>query len=287
MFGYIKPFKPEMRIYEFEIYKSVYCSLCKSLGKNYGFFSRLMLSYDCTFLILLDLALKNECINFNKGHCVFNPLKKCNYCDYTKASFKFAGAVCIILSYHKINDEIKDSKFFKKILAIAIKPFFWLSYKKARSEFNYVDVIVSNMMDAQSEIENDKNASIDESALPSAEMLSELLALLSDDYKIQRILRDFGYFVGRWIYLVDACDDLDKDIKGENFNPFLINYKDMIDDEDISKHLNQVLNQTLYRANIAYNLLPIYNFKNILDNIMNLGLPDIQKQILFDRKERK
>ena len=138
-----------------------------------------------------------------------------------------------------------------------------------------------------SEIENDKNASIDESAQPSAEMLSELLALLSDDYKIQRILRDFGYFIGRWIYLIDACDDLDKDIKGQNFNPFLINYKDMIDDEDISKHLNQVLNQTLYRANIAYNLLPIYNFKNILDNIMNLGLPDIQKQILFDRKERK
>lgn len=287
MFGYIKPFKPEMRISEFELYKSVYCSLCKSLGKNYGIISRLMLSYDCTFLVILDLALKNEHISFTKGHCTFNPLKKCNYCDYNNDSFKFVGAVCVILSYYKIIDEIRDSRFLKRVLALAIKPFFRLSYKKAKAEFNNIDIIVKNMMNAQIEVEKDKNANIDISAQPTAEMLSELLSLLSTDYKTQRILCDFGYFTGRWIYLIDACDDLKKDVKNKAFNPFTKNYKSGINENDLNMYLNQILNQTLYRANIAYNLLPIYNFKSILSNIMSLGLPNIQKQVLFDRKERE
>ena len=287
MFGYIKPFKPEMRISEFELYKSVYCSLCKSLGKNYGIISRLMLSYDCTFLVILDLALKNEHISFTKGHCTFNPLKKYNYCDYNNDSFKFVGAACVVLSYYKIIDEIRDSKFLKRVLALVIKPFFRLSYKKAKAEFNNIDIIVKNMMNAQIEVEKDKNANIDISAQPTAEMLSELLSLLSTDYKTQRILRDFGYFIGRWIYLIDACDDLKKDVKNKAFNPFTKNYKSGINGNDLNMYLNQILNQTLYRANIAYNLLPIYNFKSILSNIMSLGLPNIQKQVLFDRKERE
>ena len=84
MFGYIRISKPELKVKEYEMYKAVYCSLCKYLGKEYGILSRLTLSYDFTFLALLNMSLKDGCENFHKGRCAFNPIKKCNYCENDK-----------------------------------------------------------------------------------------------------------------------------------------------------------------------------------------------------------
>ena len=86
MFGYVKAYKPELRIKEFEFYKAVYCSLCRDLGKKYGIVSRFSLSYDFTFLALLNMSLKNGCNEIERKSCVFNPLKKC----YNKYRGSFA-----------------------------------------------------------------------------------------------------------------------------------------------------------------------------------------------------
>ena len=80
MFGYVRANKPELKVKELEMYKAVYCTLCKVMGKRYGRFSRFTLSYDFTFLALLNMSLSEKCSGIKKGHCVFNPLKKCNYC---------------------------------------------------------------------------------------------------------------------------------------------------------------------------------------------------------------
>ena len=80
MFGYLQPYKPYLMIKDFEIYKSVYCGLCKKLGEEYGIFARLALSYDCTCYSILAMALAGECEGIYKKRCVFNPLKKCSYC---------------------------------------------------------------------------------------------------------------------------------------------------------------------------------------------------------------
>lgn len=73
MFGYIKPFKGMLRVCEYETYKAVYCGLCKQLGREYGPFARLTLSYDFTFLALLDLSLSGEHLAFAPGRCMLNP----------------------------------------------------------------------------------------------------------------------------------------------------------------------------------------------------------------------
>ena len=79
MFGYVKAYKPELRIKEFEFYKAVYCSLCRDLGKKYGLVSRFSLSYDFTFLALLQMSLVGGQVPTERKRCVCNPLKKCNY----------------------------------------------------------------------------------------------------------------------------------------------------------------------------------------------------------------
>ena len=76
MFGYVRVDKPELKVKEYEMYKAVYCSLCKSLGKHYGILSRFTLSYDFTFLALLNMSLKDGCNIIEQKRCAFNPLKK-------------------------------------------------------------------------------------------------------------------------------------------------------------------------------------------------------------------
>ena len=83
MFGYIKTDKPEMKIKEYEAYRGLYCSLCKAMGKHFGLFSRLTLSYDITFLLLVRLSFTGTLPSFESGRCPFNPTKKCSYCCFT------------------------------------------------------------------------------------------------------------------------------------------------------------------------------------------------------------
>ena len=57
LFGYVKPFKPDLRVRELETYKAVYCGLCGQLGEAFGPAARLTLSYDFVFLAMLHYAV--------------------------------------------------------------------------------------------------------------------------------------------------------------------------------------------------------------------------------------
>ncbi len=286
MVGYIKPYKPELKIKEYNLYKSVYCRLCKSLGQNFGPISRLTLSYDCTFLYILCLALRDSCVSIKSGHCLVNPLKKCNFYDDDNDKFGFISALSVMLSYYKLKDNIKDNKFINKIRNSCLLPFFIYSYRKASLQYPEINQIIIDFISQQDEVEKLSSGTIDQCSEPTANMLSRLLMLISNDEVQQRILREFGYFIGKWIYLMDAADDIDEDLKNGNFNPFVINLinNKKIDKDSIISYCNSILNQSLSRAIEAYNLLDIFNFKEILDNILNFGLPSMQKQRLFDKR---
>ena len=91
MFGYIRPKKSELLVREYEVYRGVYCGVCRELGDSYGLLSRLALSYDSTFYALLLLSLQSDgCPGFSRRHCVANPLKKCTFCTGAKLPLKQA-----------------------------------------------------------------------------------------------------------------------------------------------------------------------------------------------------
>ena len=77
MFGYVRVFKPTITMGEYEQYKGIYCTLCKRLGKRYGVLSRFTLSYDMTFLALLQMAMEEKEADFCPSRCSFNPTKRC------------------------------------------------------------------------------------------------------------------------------------------------------------------------------------------------------------------
>lgn len=287
MFGYLKPYKPELKIYEYEEYKSVYCGLCKYLGKDYGIISRLTLSYDCTLIAMLIMSLRNESIEFSKKRCVVNPLKKCNFCFSNGESYHFAGAVSVIMSYYKFEDTISDSGCFKALVARFLKLIFKRSHKKAAAAYPEIEKITKNMLSEQLKIEKDKNSYIDRSADPTAKAISNLCILFArnDDEKI--ILKEFGYYIGRWIYLIDAADDYFDDMQKKSFNPFINHFSgsENVSNIEIMDFCNSTLNLTVSMATLAFNLLDLTLYKSILDNIMNLGLASVQKQHLFIDKK--
>ncbi len=282
MFGYLQTQKSELLIKDYEAYKSVYCGLCKQLGKSYGVLSRLTLSYDCTFLALLYISINDDDICVKKGHCVVNPLKKCMFCTENKA-LKFAAAVSAILTYYKIKDNISDSKFLKALFFKFLSLFFRRAYKKAKKDYPVIEEITAQYIQEQFNVEHDKNVSIDIAANPTANFISKLIMSIPNTNNIPNLLLEkFGYFIGRWVYLIDAADDYDKDLLSGNFNPFVDYFKNKENTRnDVSKYCNSVLNFTIYQINLAYNLIDFKQFKRILDNIINYGLPDMQRKCLF------
>ena len=281
MFGYLQIHKDELKVKEYEAYKSVYCGLCKQLGRDYGFLTRLILSYDCTFYAILLMSLKRSCTGFSYGRCKFNPLKKCKFADCKDNAYSKASALSVISAYYKVVDDIDDSGFFKRIALKIAKPFFGRRQKKAARRFPEIEIIVSEMMKNQKAAENDELVTIDKAANPTAKMISDLAALEGGNDLQKRVLSEFGYQIGRWVYLIDAADDYEKDKKSGNFNPFI---KADINDKD---YINSVLSQSLARAYDAYNLLDIIDFKPIIDNMMLYGFPNKQNAVLNNRQEVK
>ncbi len=284
MFGYLRPESSELKVREYELYKSVYCGLCKSMGRDYGIITRFTLSYDCTLLAMFAIGLKGECSHVRDGRCVFNPVKKCRFCSSEGEGFRFAGAISVIMTYYKLHDTISDSGFFKRTLARSLMGIMKHCYKKAEKAYPEIAKAVGEAMAYQQQAES-SDSGIDAASDPTAKLLSWLCESLSEDERQKKILQRLGYFLGRWIYIMDAADDLEKDVKHNSFNPFRKELKDDI--SETMRYCNEVLNMTAAQLMLAYDLLDLNSYKEILDNVVYYGLSFQQKHCLFDKKTSK
>ncbi len=288
MFGYIRIYKPQMRFYEYDRYKSVYCTLCKQIGKSYGLLAKFLLNYDYTFMTMLKLEFERAEVSCGKGRCTFNPLYKCPKCVGKTDAFDFTADLTAIMFYHKLRDNVNDSGFFGRVGWRIMKAFASPMRKKAKKKNPEIDELVARYIDEQQAAESAENVSLDSAAEPSAKLISALAQMLSDDMTVRPILQKFGYYLGRWIYLIDAQDDLEKDIKKGNFNPFARKFSlcrsDVKDNSEALKnahvYANESLNMTASAMLDYYDVLEFDYFKEILDNITMLGMPFSQRNAM-------
>lgn len=306
MFGYVRPFKGELLVKEYDAYKGVYCQVCKALGTHYGLLARMTLSYDCTFYALLALNQRDAALRAEKKRCTCNPLKKCTYiCPangdaYAETCFHKAAALCVIMTAHKLRDNIADENFVKGLGARFLYSLSRSAMKKAARDFPWMADAVQKMMDSQFAAEHAEKVSLDACSAPTAELLETLCAELGETKGEKAVLQQLGYFLGRWVYIMDAADDLTEDLKKKNFNPFISKLGlanclggELPEEQRKAADLecNAVLNASLARLVPAVNLLPMGQFSGIINNILSQGLPEIQREILFlhvkDKKRRK
>lgn len=277
MFGYVKPYRPELRLRELEEYKAVYCGLCRELGRAYGLTARFTLSYDFAFLAMMLTSLDEDiCPSVEKCRCIAHPFRKQCRCTGNEA-ISLSARAAVILTYYKLLDDISDRGFFKKIAALFMMPFAKKARKKALArgkEALALDEAAKSMTEKQRALEAKKCSVSDEAAQPTAEFLEAVLAVTAKDSEKERILRRFGYLLGRYIYLCDALDDLDDDIKKGNYNPFIYA------GEEAAESARSALFLTTAELESDLSLLELHKYKGTIENIVCLGLRTEVERIL-------
>ena len=284
MFGYVRPFKPYMRMFEYDIYKAVYCGLCKDMGRRWGFVTRFTLSYDFAFLSLMDLSVRGEKLDAEKQRCIAHPFKK-TMCAKCSCDLKYTSSAAVILTYHKLRDDIADKGIKGKLAAAVALPFFKKPYKKAAKLYPELAPAVESAMALQNKVEDEKTAGIDLACEPTALMMKAVAGgLCGKSDERRELLERFGYLLGRFIYICDALDDLSDDFKSGGYNPLLLKFKPK---SGINKdYLRQVhaytddsVNFTLGEMADIYVKLDLKRYRDILDNIVYLGLKNVYTQI--------
>lgn len=281
MLGYVKAFKPEMKIKDYELYRGVYCSLCRALGRNYSPIAQLLLSYDFAFAAVLRLAVSEGCCSFSPKRCPYNPAKKCMICS-NRDELDYCSHAVIITVYYKVLDNLHDRGFKSKFLAALLYPLVWLMHKKAAKLAPDVDKIIGESMKIQAETEKKKDVGIDEAAHPSADALGRVISLSFED-KTKESLYSLGYMVGRFVYILDAADDLEDDVKSGNFNPFREKFADIGNPEvrkAFTERAEERLNLTHSSALDALDETEKNRFEDILENIVFDGLENSKKTVL-------
>lgn len=287
MFGYIKCDKPEMKVKEYEAYRGLYCSLCKAMKKHFGLLSALTLNYDIAFLVLMRLSFGMVVPDFKSGRCPYNPAKRCNFCQNGDEELRYAAAVSMMMFYHKVRDNIADGSFFRRLIMYLLLPYAFLKNRKAEKMYPEVGKLISGAMKRQAEKEKAGTAYPDEAAHESADALGKILAYGRDD--TDGSIYRFGYGVGKWVYLCDAADDLEDDLKKGSYNVFInmlgLKKGDEITDEN-KLVIERSLNMSCALATESFEAVKEKTLIPIVTNIIYSGTEKVMNNILKGKDEK-
>ena len=281
-----------MKVREFELYKSFYCGLCKTMGKKISRLSRLTLNYDMVFLALLRVLLKGEKIENTAFRCKLKPTKKRHFV-ISGESLLYSACVAANLAYFKYMDNVADEtgKFKKILLKIFFPAFLFFSRmkKKSRKYYPGIETWAAPPLEELSALEKQNCPSIDKTSSCFAGLMENIICsgISGPEGEIARIM---GRNLGKWVYMTDALDDFEKDLKKGGYNPFVAYYQKK---ERLSADLDMIkfaMDSSLDKIDEAFSLLETTKspcVSSIVSNILSLGLRDKQEQVLgkFDSDE--
>ena len=275
MLGYVTIEKSELKMREFDVYSGYYCGICKSIGKRYGQIPRLTLSYDAAFLALL---LSSTCMDKDQIYsetCIAHPIKKR---PITKDNqwVDYAADVMLILAYHKFWDDWNDEKKITGIFGIMV---FKQYYKKLYKKYNALCTVVENNLKELAALEAGKCKNLDMISDKFAEVMEKIFVSGPGSDRNHKILGSIGKHLGKWIYMIDALDDIEKDIKENSYNPLVYRFDFNEENETVLKFKERIreqvefnLFQYLAQLSAACDLLEFKKNKEIIENVVFMGL---------------
>ncbi len=282
MFGYITPEKPEMKLKDFYLYKAYYCGLCIASGKSFGQFSRFTTNYDFTFLNSLVHSYKNVEPTIINRTCVLHPFKKRS--TVADEITNKLTLINVLLIYHNALDDINDEKSFKAKNVIGLLK---KAYKKAKKQNPLAEEIISRKYADLKKLENDKEIVLDKLCDPFSVMMAELGIQLIEEHNEN--FYNLCYNLGKWVYLIDALDDYDKDIEKKCFNPFYYSFEKCQNKAEFlktnEKNLKEIFYCTLNAITDNYLMLNIKS--NICENILFVGIKNKTQAALEGKKCEK
>lgn len=262
MFGYVKINKMDLTFREYEHYRGYYCGLCKCLKDNHGEISRLSLNYDITFLVLILTSVYRPKSNIIEEGCITNPFKKKK--KIINEITEYAASMNVLLAYYKLEDNLKDDNKLKDKVAYTM---YKGKLKSAYEKYPKKAEFIKEQLEILYNLEKAKNTNIDLVSNTFGNLMSEIFAYKQDENESE--LRRIGFNIGKYIYLLDAYEDLDKDYKNGSYNPFI----DYIDKkEELKLRVDKLISMSLGMVGKGIDNLNLKMNTSIIENIVYSGV---------------
>ena len=291
MLGYVQVFKPDLKVREYEIYMGYYCGVCKYIGKEYGQLPRMALSYDAAFLALLLACVDEEPDAPVQEHCVAHHIK--NKTIIRNAAIEYAGDVMLILAWYKMLDDAHDEgKVYAKASTRLLRRLHKKLHKKYPALCDGIEINLAKL----NGLEEEECANLDEAAESFSKIMEVIFEegakkLSPDSQDLHETFAKTGYHMGKWIYLIDAVDDIDENIETGAYNPLLYRFEYKDEEETTQQFRDRI------RENLEFNLyhylavlsqqtesLDIKKNKGIIENVIYFGMNRKTEEIIKQKK---
>ncbi len=274
MFGYIVPYKDEMKVKDYEMFRSYYCGLCRAIGHENGQLPRFALNYDIAFLGLFLSSLGSENSKTDRKNCIAHPLSKRSFV-YDDKALEYTANIGTMLAYFNLIDNWNDDRSKKSYIgALMLKRGSVAAKRRYESKYDNIENLLSKL----SVLEKNGEKDFDKTADVFGKIMEEICDYDAVEGENERIaLRWLGYNTGRWIYILDAYDDISEDFEKMEYNPLIAGLKH--EDESIEAFRERIKDRieftliaSLSEIAKSFELLNIKKNKEIIENIVYIGM---------------
>ena len=277
MFGYIGPDRPYLFIKDETLYKAMYCGVCRCISKECGQMARTALTYDMAFMSALLHNIRGEDVNIVRRRCPIHPVRRrpmTGEDDLTRT----LACINTALAWYKLTDDKADRE-----ARGALRFLYKKGYKKVLLKHPRVPEIIGAQMEAQAALEREGCTGIDMACEPTAQMMAQLSRYVLGEHATE-YTDGLAYAIGKWVYLMDALDDYDRDVKKGRYNVLALNYGERTRAQAVKKGEDELvfIFDSLF-ADMRQNLANIkFKFNHDLtDNIILRGIPLKTRQLVY------
>lgn len=278
MFGYINVNSQELSEENKRIYESYYCGLCRGLRQFCGKKGQMLLNYDMTFLVVLLTGLYEPKTVQEDFTCAIHPIKR--RCYRANAVQNYAAQMNVLLAYYNLVDDWKDERSYtRKTFAVMLKK----DYERVEKAYPRQTEAVENYIAKLAEYEKNKETNIDLVAGLTGEMLGEIFAWREDEWYDE--LKTLGFYMRKFIYLMDAYEDLESDIRKDSYNP--LRFLETEDAQEFETLCRLMMTSMISECAKSFERLPILLHADILRNILYSGVWSKYEYLQLKRKKKK
>ncbi|MDM8237279.1 DUF5685 family protein [[Ruminococcus] torques] len=274
MFGYVTIYEPELKVKDLKKYKAYYCGLCRMLKEKYGFMGQMTLTYDMTFAVILLSSLYENAAEAERHRCKVHPIKK--QMMLRNEITDYAAAMNVLLAYYHMEDDWQDDR---KVTSLMTKSMIHGKVRRIIEEYPRQSRAIRSALEELSSCEKEECTDIDRTAGCFGRLMEELFVYREDIW--ERNLRKMGFFLGKFIYIMDAYEDLPEDLKKGRYNPL----RDMYGKDDYEGRMKQILYMMIAESTAEFERLPCLLDVDILRNILYDGVWNRYNKIQMKKSE--
>ena len=274
MFGYVTIYEPELKVKDLKKYKAYYCGLCRMLKEKYGFMGQMTLTYDMTFAVILLSSLYENASEAERHRCKVHPIKK--QMMLRNEITDYAAAMNVLLAYYHMEDDWQDDR---KVTSLMTKSMIHGKVRRIIEEYPRQSRAIRSALEELSSCEKEECTDIDRTAGCFGRLMEELFVYREDLW--ERNLRKMGFFLGKFIYIMDAYEDLPEDLKKGRYNPL----RDMYGKDDYEGRMKQILCMMIAESTAEFERLPCLLDVDILRNILYDGVWNRYNKIQMKKSE--